>query len=224
MEKEALIFSRYCKENFNKEIEEFSSNGRYESLPICILDCVYSLRAKYFAITVPVIKRYADKYMAGDIYSSSDTLAEFISRIKEYEDCSIFAHDILRNNQVLSGRNKTEVCLEIATKLYELLDINTLDDFHQFKKDELLDLVLRSVKGMGDAGVNYLYMLAGDPNRCKPDVHIHRCINDALGHSVSNEECQTLFTETIEILKATYPSLTVRDLDSIIWQKYQSRK
>ena len=97
MEKEALIFSRYCKENFNKEIEEFSSNGRYESLPICILDCVYSLRAKYFAITVPVIKRYADKYMAGDIYSSSDTLAEFISRIKEYEDCSIFAHDILRN-------------------------------------------------------------------------------------------------------------------------------
>ena len=84
MEKEALIFSRYCKENFNKEIEEFSSNGRYESLPICILDCVYSLRAKYFAITVPVIKRYADNYLGGDIYSSHDTLSAFISRIKEY--------------------------------------------------------------------------------------------------------------------------------------------
>ena len=224
MEKEAIKFSRYCTESFDTEIKAFSATERYKSLPICILDCVYSLRAKYFLMTVPVIKRYADNYLGGDIYSSHDTLSAFISRIKEYKDCSIFAHDILKNSQVLSGRNKTEVCLEVAIKLYELLDINTLEDFQQFKKDELLDLVLRSVKGMGDAGVNYLFMLAGDPNRCKPDVHIHRCINDALGHSVSNEECQTLFTGTIEILNEAYPCLTVRDLDSIIWHKYQSRK
>lgn len=74
------------------------------------------------------------------------------------------------------------------------------------------------------AGVNYIFMLAGDPNRCKPDVHIHRCIKDALGYGISNEECQMLFRGTVEILNGTYPRLTVRDLDSIIWQKYQNGK
>lgn len=224
MEKEVLLFSQYCKENFGTEINGFRTSERYKSLPICILDCVYSLRAKYYTITVPVLERYADRYMGGDIYSSHDTLSDFISCVKEFDDCSAFAKDVLKNNQVLSGRNKTEVCLEIATKLYELLDINTFDDFQQFKKEELLELVLRSVKGMGDAGVNYIFMLAGDPNRCKPDVHIHRCIKDALGYGISNEECQMLFRGTVEILNGTYPRLTVRDLDSIIWQKYQNGK
>ena len=54
--------------------------------------------------------------------------------------------------------------------------MDTFDDFRYFEKETLLEIVLRSVKGMGDAGVNYMFMMAGDPNRCKPDVHIHRCI------------------------------------------------
>lgn len=224
MKRDFLAFSQYCKENLNTEIKTFRPSARYKSLPICIVDCVYSLRAKYFLMTVPVVKRYADNYLGGNIYSSDDTLSAFISHIKAYESSPIFARDILKNNQVLSGRNKTEVCLEVATKMYELLDINTLEDFQQFKKEELLDLVLRSVKGMGDAGINYLFMLAGDPNRCKPDVHIHRCINDAIGHGVSNGECQILFSETVKILNEIYPWLTVRDLDNIIWRKYQSKK
>ena len=44
-------------------------------------------------------------------------------------------------------------------------------------------------------------MLAGDANRCKPDVHIHHCIKDACGCSIPNEECQTLFTDAVSILK-----------------------
>lgn len=222
MESEVKLFAKYCKENFSNEIEVFCANEHYNSLPICILDCIYSLRAKYFKVTVPVVKRYANRFMQGDMYSSNDTLADFIARIEGYGECSTFAREVLENNQVLSGRNKTEVCLEIAKKLYELLDINNLADFQQFKKEELLELVLHSIKGVGDAGVNYLFMLAGDPNRCKPDVHIHHCIKDALGYTISNEECQLLFRGTVDILNETYPTLKVRDLDSVIWRIYQS--
>ena len=101
----------------------------------------------------------------------------------------------------------------------------TFDDFRNFEKEALLEIVLRSVRGMGDAGVNYMFMMAGDPNRCKPDVHIHRCIKNALGTDVPNNECQILFRETVKKLKDSgYPDLTVRNLDSVIWNKYQKNR
>ena len=176
-------------------------------------------------MTVPVLQRYADTYMGGNLYAGQDTLSDFITHIKEFSDCSEFAKTVLKNNQVLSGRNKAEVCYEIATKLHELLNMDTFDDFRNFEKEVLLEIVLRSVRGMGDAGVNYMFMMAGDPNRCKPDVHIHRCIKNALGTDVPNNECQILFRETVKKLKDSgYPDLTVRDLDSVIWNKYQKNR
>ncbi|HOA78835.1 MAG: recombinase family protein [Bacillota bacterium] len=80
---------------------------------------------------------------------------------------------------------------------------------------------IQSVKGIGPAGLNYLFMLAGDPDRCKPDVHIHRFIYDDIGVNVSDEQCQILLTDVVKLLKYEYPNLTVRSLDSIIWNKYQ---
>ena len=103
--------------------------------------------------------------------------------------------------------------------------MDTFDDFRNFEKEALLEIVLRSVRGMGDAGVNYMFMMAGNPNRCKPDVHIHRCIKNVLGTDVPNTECQILFRETVKKLKDSgYPDLTVRNLDSVIWNKYQKNR
>ena len=149
------LFSQYCSENFGTELKSVRKSERYQSLPICVLDCVYSLRTKYFAVTVPVLQRYADTYMGGNLYAGQDTLSDFITHIKEFSDCSEFAKTVLKNNQVLSGRNKAGVCYEIATKLHELLNMDTFDDFRNFEKEALLEIVLRSVRGMGDAGVKY---------------------------------------------------------------------
>ena len=46
------LFSQYCSENFGTELKSVRKSERYQSLPICVLDCVYSLRTKYFAVTV----------------------------------------------------------------------------------------------------------------------------------------------------------------------------
>ena len=97
------LFSQYCSENFGTELKSVRKSERYQSLPICVLDCVYSLRTKYFAVTVPVLQRYADTYMGGNLYAGQDTLSDFITHIKEFSDCSEFAKTVLKNNQVLSG-------------------------------------------------------------------------------------------------------------------------
>lgn len=154
-------------------------------------------------------------------YNSDDTISKFLNNL-EKDGLRFFSDDVVKNHQLLGGVPKEEVCYQLAQYL-ECLQIETIEDFQNFKSQELLNIVIRAVKGIGDAGANYLFMLAGDENRCKPDVHIHHSIVDACGSDVSNDECQTIFTEAVEILRKEHPHLTVRKLDGTIWQEYQSR-
>ena len=215
-------FAEYCEDHFDLEHQV---NYHYQSLPICILDCVYSLRAKYETITLPIVQRYADAYMAGDKYAAGDTISALVERIDHCGGPSLFAERIIRNHQKL-GRSlvpKEDAVYQLARYL-KLLQIETLEDFRKYESPELLEVVIRAVKGISDAGVNYLFMLAGDPNRVKPDVHIHHSIVDACGKDISNEECQTLFKEAVDILRPAHEGLTVAALDNTIWRFYAKAK
>lgn len=222
MHKFTQPFVEYCRQNLALE-ESFSCN--YRSLSVCIIDCIYSLRTKYYSVTVPVVDRYAALYMNGNKNNPGDTVSMLLHRMNEMGGAKIFADEVLKNHQKLGGKSnipKEDICYQLGNYL-QYLHIDTLEDFQNFEAPELLEIVIRAVKGIGDAGVNYLFMLAGDPNRCKPDVHVHQCIKDSCGSDISNEECQILFTEAVQCLNVQYPNLTVRNLDRIIWQKYQGK-
>lgn len=217
----ATQFAKYCESTFDLSTQ---SDYGYQSLSVCLLDCVYSLRARYYDVTVPIVQRYANMFMNGDPHGSGDTVSMLLRRMDDIGHLA-FAERVLINHQKLGGKKhipKEEVCYQLARYLRDL-HIETIEDFQHFESQEILEIVIRAVNGLGDAGVNYLFMLAGDPNRCKPDVHIHHCIRDACGHDISNEDCQTLFTDAVTILRVQHPNLTVRGLDSIIWRAYQIR-
>lgn len=208
----------FCKLNLALNSVEYAEP--YLSLNVCIIDCVYSLRAKYFQVTVPIVNRYSERFMNGNKLASGYKVTDLMSHIELSGGTQKFASEILKNRQQLSGRLKSDICYELARKL-KLLSIETIEDFNKYENTEILEITIQSVKGIGPAGLNYLFMLAGDPDRCKPDVHIHRFIYDAIGKNVTDEECQILLTEAVKNLKFEYPSITVRTLDSIIWNKYQ---
>ena len=215
-------FAIYCKKNFL--LNEITLTN-YQSLSVCLIDCIYSLRAKYYSVTIPIVDRYSNIYMNGNRNQDGDSVSDLIKHIEECGGSKAFADLVLKNHQELGGKAhipKEEALLQLATYL-KLLHIETIDDFRAFESPELLEIVIRAVKGMGDAGTNYLFMLAGDPDRCKPDVHIHHCIRDACGEDVTNEECQVIFQDAVKILKAENPGLTVRGLDGIIWRYYQGK-
>lgn len=221
MKKRAEQFANFCESRF--DLSKQNDYG-YQSLSACILDCVYSLRAKYYAVTVPIVERYATAYMGGDIHAYGDTTSMLLGRMDEVGH-KTFANEVLRNQQKLGGQKqipKEEVCYQLARYLCAL-HIETIEEFQNYESQEILEIVIKAVDGLGDAGVNYLFMLAGDPNRCKPDVHIHHCIRDALGYDISNDDCQILFAEAVKLLNIQHPKLTVRGLDGIIWRYYQSR-
>lgn len=209
----------FCRKKLDLNSVEYAEP--YRSLNVCIIDCVYSLRARYFPVTVPIVNRYAEKFMGGDKLAGGYTLLDLMNHIEMSGGTQKFAGEVLKNYQQLSGRLKSDICYELARKL-RLLKIETIEDFYNYDNTEILEITISSVKGIGPAGLNYLFMLAGDPNRCKPDVHIHRFIYDAIGRHVTDEECQNLLTDAVQILKEEYKNITVRTLDSIIWNKYQT--
>jgi hypothetical protein len=213
-------FVDYCRRELDFEKQ---MRYRYRSLSVCIIDCIYSLRARYYNVTMPVVERYAAHYLCNNIESPDDKISDLIAHIQNAGGPIPFSSAILNNAQRSGGVLKSEICLNLAQYL-QLLHIETIDDFRNFESQELLEIVVHSVKGLGDAGTNYLFMLAGDPNRCKPDVHIHHCIRDACGEDISNDDCQILFTDTVTELGKDYPKLTVAMLDGIIWRKYQTSK
>ena len=216
MTDQARKLMEYCLNNIPIQTE----TCEYKSLSVCILDCVYSLRARYYSTTIPVIDRYASRYMNNDRFSSGDSLTTFVNNINQCGGPEGFVDSVLQNRQKINGVLKSKICLDLAKKLLSI-GVNTLDDFQNYENSEVLELCIRSVWGINDAGTNYLFMLAGDPNRCKPDVHIHHCIVDACGKDVSNIRCQELLTEVADMLKKQYPSITVRGLDYAIWEKYR---
>lgn len=221
MHRFAKQFAQYCENTFDLRTQ---SEYGYRSLSACVLDCVYSLRARYYDVTIPLVKRYAAMFMNGDPHASGDTISMLLRRMDE-RGHKAFADDVLINHQKLGGKKqipKEEVCYQLARYL-QALHIETIEDFQNFESQEILEIVIRAVNGLGNAGTNYLFMLAGDPKRCKPDVHIHHCIRDACGCDVSDAECQELFTDAVELLCVKYPGLTVRGLDGIVWRAYQIR-
>lgn len=214
------IIVNYCKNNFDLKKEKYIEE--YKSMAICIIDCIYSLRAKYYSVTVPIIERYAKVFMNNDKYASNNNLKELINNIDNNGGPKIFAENILKNKQQIGGRLKSEVCYDLSKRLLSI-GINTIADFNNYENKELLDNIISSVKGIGDAGKNYLYMLTGDQNKCKPDVHIHHFLIDVCGRDFTNIECQIIFQNIVKKLKQDYSKLTVRSLDNIVWEKYQSR-
>lgn len=214
---EAEKLANYCLKTFDLNAKHYAEPFR--SLGPCLIDCVYSLQTKYFPVVIPLLNRYGAKYMNGDVHAEGYTLDDFVKHIEDAGGTEKFATDILKNKQVLSGRRKSEVCLEIANKLIAK-GVQTKEDFYNYDRGQMESL-LRSVRGMGDAATNYLFMLAGDSTRIKPDVHIHHCIRDAIGYDVSNEKCQQLFEGAVKILKEKYPNMTVAALDGLVWNKYR---
>ena len=165
-------FASFCEKNLDLKLTNYYN---YESLSACILDCVYSLRAVYLTTTVPVVERYAKAYMNGNRQAAGDTISMLISNIEKVGGPSAFADKILKNHQKIGGKGavpKGDVCYQLARYL-KYLHIETIEDFRGFECQELLEIVIRSVKGMGDAGTNYLFLLPVIPNRMQTGCPHH---------------------------------------------------
>ena len=108
----AMQFAQHCESSFDLTTQ---SEYGYQSLSVCILDCIYSLRAKYYAVTIPIVERYANLYMNGDSQAPGDTVSMLLQRMDEIAH-QTFVEKVVQNHQKLGGRTqipKEDVCYMI---------------------------------------------------------------------------------------------------------------
>lgn len=201
----------------------------YRSLAVCLIDCVYSLRVKYEPVTKNVLNQYGENFLDGreNIYKSEEKISDLIKHIEECGGASGFADKIKDHHKLGYNAIRKEDVVYAVAKYLRKLGIETMSDFINFEYKEMLEGVLFSVEGLGEAGVDYLFMLAGDENRCKNDVHIRTAVKQALGKDLSRKKVQNLFREVVREYneKDSFKNkpLNVRQLDSILWEYYRDR-
>lgn len=194
----------------------------YKSLPICILDAVFSIGVRYTSV-VNVVNSYIGTFDLTISRTQADatehTIRNFLANVAKYDTIEDFSKNVLHNMQRTSSRSgilKAEACREIAQKH----GINTLRDFNDYTDKTTLDKDIKSVRGQRSGiMLKYLYMLTGDENRVKPDRHIVRFIKETCTlQKLTDDDAQAIMVRTVEMLKPEYPNITVRFLDSLIWE------
>lgn len=213
------LFTDYCERTF--DFDSLGLPNHYRSLPMCILDDVFSLQADYDVVVMRITEWYARDFLNGDRYAQGHTLSQFMANVDASPNAQSFTDEHLGRQNKSCNRLKIELCYELARKL-RCLGIETLEDFRDYEYPDVIEIMIRSVKGLKDQAVNYLFMLAGDSSRVKVDTHINKCVSAVFGTTFDNDTTQDLFARAVTILNANHPGLTVSRLDNIIWTYYHN--
>ncbi len=193
----------------------------YHSLPLCVVDAVYSISARYES-TRKVVERLAT-HQQWAIVRSADTDEPPIQALLDlYDVVGIegMADAIYQNRQRTSVKNgilKAEAVLWFALALQQS-GVERLADITMEKYASIKALVTKIPGQRSGISLRYFYMLTGDYDHVKPDRFVMRFATAGLNrppHSV--EECHEAIVQTCKVLQTEYPHLTPRTFDSRIW-------
>ena len=198
----------------------------YQSLPLCVIDAVFSIGVKYESVRNTVSKycdhfglkrqRTTEKHPAAHEQESIDSF------VQKYEEIGVeaFAATIYQNRQRTSTRNgilKAEAVYRFSKGLLEH-GVHVLQDVDKVIGDAAFEARIKAIPGQ-KSGISlvYFYMLAGEDEKIKPDRMIIRFLEKALQRQVKLEEAQHLLEASASILSAEYKHITPRLLDYQIW-------
>lgn len=205
----------------NIDLYSYEKLVPYERIDLCILDCVYSLRVKYICAT-NVVHLYKEKFLNTYKADNNDSETAFLMNCIGDETGEKFASQINNHHYIDITRHiyKGAACYSIAKVLRDN-NINYLTDFRRYIDIKKLETEIMNVHGIGKAACNYLFMLAGDLDRCKADQHIVDFVNKYCEIKISPSDYEQLLSEAVRIIKAEngYITLTVAGLDRLIWNR-----
>ena len=210
-----------------------SEEYAYQSLPLCVLDAIFSINAKYES-TRNVVIRYCDHYGLQRVRQDPDTLpliedqeslSAFIGKITSL-GVEEFAKTILANRQRTSTRNgilKSEAVLRFAQVL-QAHNVEYLQDVEAIQGKESFEKAIKEIPGQGSGiTVKYFYMLAGSDDFVKPGRMILGFLKEQTGRSCNPDQAQELLSRAADALRIEYPYMTPKLLDNLIWM-YQREK
>ena len=200
----------------------------YKSLPICIMDAVFSIGVNYksvekatntfmkhFSLNIPRAYPVGTEYTISDFLQNMDTFASF-------EEAAKVGFNNRQRTSSVNGILKAEACYRVA-EIFKKHNINTLAEFNAYQNKPALDADILKVKGQSSGiMLKYLYMLAGKADEVKPDRHMvnfmRQVFPELTMETKDHNEIKKIMQETVSALKPKYPQLTARFLDYLVWE------
>jgi hypothetical protein len=221
-----------CRAKLNLENATLSREYFYKSLPICIIDAVFSLGIRY-SMTQKIVQSFCNKVNIecfrpyGSSYPPIENQFSVMSLVDLYNKCSFEEmadkYFISRHRtSTVSGILKSEAVGKFGKILFSF-GINYFQNLPQFIGNKRFEDSIKNIKGQNSGkSLTYFYMLAGDESYIKPDRMIIRFIERCIGKSVNVMSAIALVIDAHNILIHDFPKLTLRMLDHEIW-KYQRK-
>ena len=206
----------------------------YQSLPLCVIDAVYSIGVRYGGVR-NVVKGYCSHFRLQQLRSPRDqvpSLNDQESLSALVEKMSVlgiekFTTKIFDNRQRTSTHNgilKAQAVFRFATVL-TAHGVNFLQDVPPTVSNSKLEAELRRIPGQTSGiSISYFFMLAGTENLIKPDRWIGMFLKRHLGSEPRPAEAQSLISGACDILRTKFPHLTPRLLDYVIWNHERERE
>ncbi len=204
----------------------------YASLPLCVIDAVFSIRAIYKA-TRNTVERWAKAQRPEWPLLLKDaqrehTVDDFIAALGSTSPGEL-ANGPFCNRQLTSSRNgilKTEAVRQFALALRNA-GINSICDMSDKAKVESAGEEVRKIKGQASGiSFDYFRLLAGDEEMVKEDTMVCRFVAGAIGEQsdkVRPRYAKQVVIEAARLLKPDHPHMTPRLLDFVIWS-FESEK
>lgn len=227
LDKHVTLFTEACRENLELENARLSKSYYYASLPLCVVDSVFSIGVRYSSVVNTVerfcqffeIERYREYGSDYPKKVKQITISDLNNQLKNF-DSEYLANEVFVNRQRTSTRNgilKAQAVKEFLDIL-ENYSVNYFQDLHKVLNRKDFETDIKLIKGQSSGiTLSYFYMLAGDDSLIKPDRMIHRFIEDVIGENVDNQYAGELLKKSSDALKIEFEQITPRLLDHVIW-------
>lgn len=201
----------------------------YSSLPLCVIDAVFSIGVKYASTKLVPPRWAAAQTPPWPVYRGAAAIEHSISDFLDVAGrftSEELASNVFKNNQRTSSTNgilKAQAVMQFAAALRKA-GIERFADCEDNTKLELAETLVRQVKGH-NSGISFDYfrILVGHET-VKADRMVCRFVADAAGlDQIAPTVAKRAVIDATALLKPTFPNLNTRLLDNVIWN-YESRK
>jgi hypothetical protein len=184
----------------------------YPSLPLCVIDAVFSIGVRYRAVR-RVVAAWRAVHQPNTI---SDALLATGCLTGEELAQAYFGG----NRQRTSTRNGI-LKADAVIRFLQALQRAGIEDFPEARDERRLEVAWEGVRVIPGqrSGISFGYfqMLAGDETRIKPDRMICRFVAAALGEpEIVPDRARHVIEGACELLRQDFPHLTPRLLDNAI--------
>lgn len=205
--------------------KKLGSEYYYQSLPLCVIDAVFSLGIRYQACQFVVQAWCSAQTPQWAIARSSSaarfTIADFVRITATHEGFGL-AHKFFGDRKFRTSPRGGILKADAAVRFGRALAAAGIDDFpdvHDPERVARASEAVRAIPGQRSGlSFDYFLMLAGEDGFVKADRMVRRFVAAAVGRpDVSQQTARDAVVAASRALMEEFPNLTPRLLDYCIW-------